>query len=55
MNQMEREEQALEDDLAAGLISYAEFRRAMSDLQRDYRDAAQEVAWGAYERELDNW
>lgn len=53
--QLEREEQALEDDLAEGRISRAEFNRQLRDLHADYRAAAQESAWGAYERELDCW
>ena len=53
--QFEREEQQLEDNLAAGLISHAEFSREMRALQRDYAEAAREAASDAYDREMGNW
>lgn len=55
MNQYDREEQQLDDDLAAGRITPAEHSKQLRELQRDYRDAARESAESAYERELDNW
>lgn len=51
----EREEQALEDELASGQITQAEFHEQMRDLERDYRDAAHEAAQDAYDRELEDW
>ena len=33
----------------------AEYNKQMNDLQRDYRDAAQDAAREAYEREMENW
>ena len=55
MDQLEREEQFLEKDLAAGNITLAEFNREMRELQREYRESAQDAAWGAYHDELDGW
>ena len=55
MNWYDREEQQLEDDLAAGRITSAEYQKAIRELQRDYRAAAEELAECAYKRELDNW
>lgn len=55
MNQFDREEQQLENDYAAGLISREEHNRQMRDLQRDCRAAAEESAREAYEREMDRW
>jgi hypothetical protein len=53
--QMEREEASLDEALAQGRISKAQYREEMRQLQRDYREAALEAAQDAYERELDNW
>jgi len=55
MDQMEREEMALEQDLAEGRISQTDYNKEMRELQRDYRDAAEESAMGAYRDELDRW
>lgn len=55
MNWYELAEKQLWHDYQAGLISQAEYNEEMRQLNRDYRDAAAEAAWGAYERELDNW
>jgi hypothetical protein len=55
MDQYEREEQAISDAYGRGDISNAEMRKQLRALQRDYRDAAQEAAREAYERELDRW
>ena len=55
MNMYEREEQALEDELANEEITLAEYNEQMRELQRDMRDAAQEAAQTAYENELDRW
>lgn len=53
--QYDREEDQLDRDLAAGLITPAQHREQMRELQRDYRGAAEEAAQNAYERELGNW
>jgi hypothetical protein len=55
MNQWDREEQLLEEELASGHISMVEYNQGMRDLQRDYRDAAEESACNAYENELLRW
>lgn len=55
MGPFEREEQAIEDAYTRGDISSAEYREQMRDLQRDYRDAAEEAARDAYDREMSNW
>jgi hypothetical protein len=55
MNQWDREEQQLENDYAAGLITREEYNRAMRELTRDYRWAAESSAQEAYEREMDRW
>jgi len=53
--QMEREEEELERQLAAGEITQAEFRREINELHRDYRAAAHEAAARAYENEMERW
>ena len=53
--QLEREEDQLEQDLAAGLISQSEFNREMREIQRDYRESAHEAAGEAYRDELERW
>jgi len=55
MGQYEREEQYLEDQLAAGEITLKEFNREMRELQRDFRAAAEESAEQAYRDELERW
>ena len=52
---IEREEDALSERLANGEISTAEYNREMRELSRDYRDAAEQEAQGAYEREKEQW
>ena len=54
-NWFDKEEQQLEDDLAAGLISLEEFNLAMRELQREYTAAAQESAQRAYDLEMERW
>lgn len=54
-NQFDREEAAIIDEMNSGAISQEEGRRALRDLQRDYRDSAEEAAREAYERELGSW
>lgn len=53
--QLEREEEALEDDLAAGRITQAEFNKELRELHRDYRAMAEDAAHEAYMQELDRW
>jgi hypothetical protein len=55
MNQLEREEQALEDDYNSGAISLKELNRETRDLHASYREQAQESAQNAYDEELDRW
>lgn len=55
MNQFDREELELENDLAAGRITQAQYNMAMRDLQQDYRESARESAQQAYDDELDRW
>jgi hypothetical protein len=55
MDQLEREEQCLEDDLAAGNITLAEFNREMRELHRSYFAEAEESAQRAYHNEMDRW
>jgi hypothetical protein len=53
--QLEREEEQLERDLLQGVISNAEYRKQMRELQREYRWQAEEAADRAYRDELDRW
>ena len=53
--QLEREEDALEQDLAEGRISQSEFNKEMRELQMDYRASAEESAMDAYQNELERW
>jgi len=53
--QMEKEEDSLEADLANGFISMAQFNNEMKELQRVYREAAEESAQEAYFREMEKW
>jgi polyhydroxyalkanoate synthesis regulator phasin len=55
LRQYEREEELLDEQYANGQITREEHTRAVNELWRDYRDAAQEAAREAYERELGNW
>jgi len=55
MNQYDREEEQLADDLRNGRIDQAEYNRQFQALQRDYREAAQEAAERAYENEMERW
>lgn len=52
-SQLEREEEALERELEEGLITNAEYNKALNELRRDYRAQAEESAREAYDRELD--
>lgn len=55
MNQFELEEQQLDEDFAAGLLTNKEYQREMQRLQREYRESAREAAEKAYFHELENW
>jgi len=55
VNQFEREEDYLVEQVNSGLISREEFNKQMRELQRDYRAAAQEAAQDAYDREMERW
>lgn len=54
-SEFEREEDQLHEDLRAGLITEAEFRKQLRELQQDYRFAAQEAAQDAYDNEMERW
>lgn len=54
MNQRDREEQQLEDDLSNGFITQSEFNKEMRDLNRWYRDSLEEEAQEAYHRVIEN-
>ena len=51
----EREVELLENDLESGAISTKEFNQEMRELERDYRDAAQESAEQAFQDEFNRW
>lgn len=53
--QLEKEEQHLEKLYGDGLISKKEYDQQLKDLHRDYRAEAEDSAWEARQRELDNW
>ena len=55
MDQWEREEEQLEHDLANGFISREEYNKQMRELRSAYREAAEESAMNAYDREMNNW
>ncbi len=55
MNSLEREEEHLEEQLAQGEITVAEYNKEMREIQRDYQNAAREAAEDAYYREMENW
>ena len=51
----DRELRALEDELQQGRISQAEYNAEVKALERYYREAAEEAARDAYDRELTTW
>ena len=55
MDQMEREEQAIEDDVANGLITRAQANKEIRELHLSYQAAAEEAAQDAYDREMERW
>ena len=54
-SQYEREERDIEERLARGEISIEDFNTELRELQRDYRAAAEESAYQAYQDELSRW
>ncbi|MCP4101725.1 MAG: hypothetical protein GY750_09915 [Lentisphaerae bacterium] len=54
-SQIEKEEQYLEEQLANGEITNAEFNKEMRELQRDHRAAAEEAAQEAYDNVMGCW
>lgn len=54
-SQLERDEDALIDQLNDGRITRAEFNAEMKLLREGYREAARESAQEAYDRELERW
>ncbi len=52
---MEREVDALSEQLAEGRISTAEYNREIRELQRDYAAAAEDAAREAAEMEREQW
>lgn len=55
MTQYEREEQQLEDELAGGRITQAEYNVQLREMERSYRQEARESAQDAYDREMERW
>ena len=55
LSPLEREIQAIEDDMDSGYINQAEGAKAIRELEREYRDTARESAQQAYEDELGRW
>jgi predicted RNA-binding protein associated with RNAse of E/G family len=53
--QLERDEDSLYRELEEGLLTNAEYNRALRELYADYRAVAEESAREAYDRELDRW
>ena len=53
--QMERELDWLEESLREGRISQKEYNAEVREIERSYRNAAEESAREAYERELERW
>jgi hypothetical protein len=54
-SQYDREETLLYEQYDRGELTSAELTRELNELARDYRAAAQDAAWDAYEAELDRW
>lgn len=54
-SQFDREEAAIIEDMNSGAISREDGMRAIRELHRDYRGAAEEAARDAYEREMERW
>jgi hypothetical protein len=54
-SQFDREVDILDGELTDGALSPEEHRRAIRELEQDYRAAAQEAAEDAYRDELGGW
>lgn len=52
MASWDREEEALERDLAEGLITQREFNAGIRDMRREMEDNAREAAQDAYDMEM---
>ncbi len=55
MNELEREEDFLLEQLQNGEISQSEYNRAMKEAHYQYSREARFAAEEAYDRELENW
>lgn len=55
MNQYEREEEQLEQDLRSGLVTQAEYNKLLRDMQRAMQDEARGAAERAYRDEMERW
>ena len=59
MNQYEREEEQLEQDLRSWLVTQAEYNKLLRDMQRAMQDeargAAEDAAERAYRDEMERW
>lgn len=53
--QLELEEEALYEAYERGKITNEQLQKDLRELHREYRAAAEEAAFDAYERELSNW
>jgi len=55
MNQFEREEDAIMEQINNGELTQKEGQRQLNELYRDYRGAAEEAAQHAYDDEMSRW
>ena len=55
MDEYDRELELLDDELASGNITRAEYNREMHNLQCDYREQAERSAEDAYHDEMARW
>lgn len=53
--QMEREEEDICERHSSGEIDLAQYNREMKELQRDYREMAENSAQEAYNDEMGRW
>jgi len=53
--QFDAEMGQLQSDYENGHISIHVYNRAVRDLEREYRECAEESAREAYDREMENW
>ncbi len=51
----EREEEWIDEQYERGELSGSEYTKALNELHRDYREAAQEAAWDRFNDELERW